>query len=122
MIDKKKDDLKPAQGQSIQTIQNPDNSPFTSNTVTIGHKPDKFILDFKSIYPQYTPDNQQFLVVSHRMVLLDPHVAKDFLAALKTNIETYEKNFGDVKVPKVKKGKMLAEGAVSTRDRPSYMG
>jgi hypothetical protein len=127
MIDKKKYDKAKQQApmQQVQAIQTPDNSPFPANTVTVGHKPDKFILDFKNIYPQYSPDNQPFLVVAHRMVLLDPHVAKDFFAAFKANMETYEKNFGEIKIPEaIKKGKKLAENrnATGTKDQPSYMG
>ena len=110
----------------MQAIQNIDNNPMLSNHQTVAHQPDRFILDFKATYPQYTPDNKATLVISHKVILLDPYYAKDFLNVLKANIEKYEKKYGAIKKPaEIKKAekemKNLEKEATGT-EVPSYMG
>lgn len=113
--------------KEIQAIQNIDNSPLMSNQQTVAHQPDKFILDFKGAYPQYTPDNKQTVVINHKVVLMDPYIAKDFLNILKLNIERYEKQFGEIKKPvQIKKAEkemreLQKQAAIGT-EAPSYMG
>ncbi|MBW2975837.1 DUF3467 domain-containing protein [Candidatus Woesearchaeota archaeon] len=113
--------------KQVQAIQNIDNSPLMSNQQTVAHQPDKFIIDFKGVYPQYTPDNKQAIVVNHRVILLDPYVAKDFLDILKSNIERYEKKYGKIAKPaNIKKAekaiKKLQKQAATGTEAPSYMG
>lgn len=114
--------------QQVQGIQNVDKDPFTSNQQTVAHQPGKFILDFKNVYVQFTPDNKPVPVVNHRIILLDPYYTKDFLRVLKDNIEKYEKNFGEIKKPKEleigeKEAKKLQEQSTTTTEKPpSYMG
>jgi len=114
--------------QPVQGIQNVDKDPFTSNQQTIAHQPDKFILDFKNFYMQFAPDNKLFPVINHRVILLDPYQAKDFLKVLKGNIEKYEKKFGEIKKPAAfkiaeKEAKNLQEQATNATEKPpSYMG
>ena len=113
--------------KEIQAIQNLDNYPLMSNQQTVAHQPDKFILDFKGAYPQYTPDNKQTLVINHKVVLMDPYTAKDFLNILKSNLERYEKQFGKIKKPEQvikaeKEIKALQKEAATGTETPSYMG
>ena len=113
--------------KEMQAIQNIDNTPMMSNQQTVAHQPDRFILDFKAAYPQYTPDNKPTLVISHRVILLDPYYAKDFLEVLKSNIEKYEKRFGTIKKPAnvikaEKEMKKLEKEEASGTEVPSYMG
>lgn len=83
----------------IEAIQTVDNSPLMSNSCTVGHHPGKFILDFKSIYEQYAPDGKATPVINHKTILMDPYMAKMFLDTLTTNVQNYEKKFGEIKKP-----------------------
>ena len=111
----------------VQGIQNFDNSPFMSNQQTIAHEPDKFILDFKNIYPQFTLDNQPTVVINHKVILLDPYGVKEFFRALKENIDKYEKKFGEIKKPEQimkaeKEIKNIQRQTTTGTETPSYMG
>lgn len=113
--------------KEMQALQNIDNAPMLSNQQTVAHQPDRFILDFKAAYPQYTPDNKPTLVISHKVILLDPFNAKDFLNVLKANIEKYEKKYGQIKKPAhilkaEKEMKSLEKQAATGTEVPSYMG
>jgi hypothetical protein len=113
--------------KQVQAIQNIDNAPMLSNQQTVAHQPDKFILDFKGVYPQYTPDNKESIVISHKLVMLDPYSTKKFLNVLKDNIARYEKKFGEIKKPShVKKAekefKKMQKKAATGTEAPSYMG
>ena len=64
------------------------------------------INDFKGIFPQFTPDNKAQMAISHKVVLMDPHTAKEFVKMLSDNIKNYEKKFGKIKTPsEIKKAK-----------------
>ena len=111
----------------VQGIQNLDQSPFISNQQTIAHEPNRFIIDFKSIYTQFTPDNQPTAVVNHRVILIDPFDVKEFLKALRDNIEKYEKRFGEIKKTDqlIKAEKELKENikhVTTASSKPQYMG
>lgn len=118
----------------MQTVQQLDHSPLMSNQHTVSHQPDRFIIDFKGIYPQFTPNNKPHMVVSHKVVLLDPYDAKELLKNLETNIKRYEEEFGPIKTPKhikqaMKQKKKKAKErtrekkkTVKSSDKPSYMG
>jgi hypothetical protein len=114
--------------QEVKGVNNIDHNPFFSNTQTIAHQPDKVILDFKNIHPQFTPDNKPIQVVNHRVVILDPHTAKEFMKILRENMERYEKKFGKIKKPasmaKAEKEakKQSKKEAVVVAERPHYMG
>lgn len=113
----------------MQGVQHLDHFPLMSNQHTVSHQPDKFIIDFRGIYPQFAPDNKPQAVVTHKVVILDPYVAKDLLDNLSKNIKKYEERFGKIKesdaLKKAKKEqkkvgkKKKAKGSVQ---RPSYMG
>ena len=110
----------------IQGVQNLDKEPFASNQQTVAHEPDKFILDFKNLYAQYSPDNQPVPVVNHRVILLDTYAAKEFLRVLKENVEKYEEKFGKIKKPdsiiKAKKEIQKAKPSATGSPALSYMG
>ena len=113
--------------KQIPAIQNIDNAPMLSNQQTVAHQPDKFILDFKGVYPQYTPDNKETIVISHKVILMDPYSAKNFMTVLKDNIARYEKKFGEIKKPAhvtkaEKELKKLQKQAATGTEAPSYMG
>lgn len=110
-------------------IQNLDNFPLMTNQHTIVHQPDKFIIDFKGIYPQFTPDNKPQMVAAHKVVLLEPFAAKEFVKTLSENIKKYEDKYGKIKVPSaVEKAKKESRKAGKKKKgkaephRPSYMG
>jgi hypothetical protein len=89
--------------KEVQAVQHFDHFPLMSNHQTVSHQPDKFMLDFQGIFPQFSPDNKQSMVISHKMIILDPHIAKKFFNTLKENIQRYEERFGKIKDPKQNK-------------------
>ena len=114
--------------QEIPGVNNVDKNPFTSNEQTVQHQPDKVLLDFKNIYPQFV-GKEPIMVVNHRVILLDLYNAKDFLRVLKENIDKYEKKFGEIKkseavVKAEKEIKNLQKEATTATavERPSYTG
>ena len=116
------------QKKEMPLLQNLDNNPLLSNHHTIIHHPDKFIIDFKGIYPQFTPDNKPQMVATHKVIMLEPYAAKEFVESLSSNIKKYEEKFGKIKEPAaVKKArkeskKQGKKKAKTTSQRPSYMG
>ena len=67
------------------------------NFAIVAHSAAEFVLDFIRILPGLNKSK-----VRSRIVISPMH-AKTFLAALKDNIEKYEKKFGEIKVIKNKK-------------------
>jgi len=115
--------------KGMPLIQNLDNNPLLSNQHIIVYHPDKFIIDFKGLYPQFTPDNKPQMIVTHKVVILEPYAAKEFVKSLNNNIRKYEEKFGKIKEPEsVKKARKEQRKASkkkpkkSASQRPSYMG
>ena len=114
--------------QEIQGVNNVDNNPFTSNEQTVHHQPDKIVMDFKNIYPQFV-GNQPIMVINHKVILLDLYSAKEFLRVLKENIDKFEKKFGEIKkseavIKAEKEIKNLQKEATTATavEKPSYTG
>lgn len=113
----------------MQGIQNIDHSPMLSNQQTVSHQPDRFIIDFKGVFPQFTPDNNPQMVINHKVILMDPHVALEFFKTLETNIKRFEEKFGKIKPPKAleiakkdRDKKAKGKKKKSSSSKPSYMG
>lgn len=109
--------------QQMQVVNNADNKPFLSNEQTVAHQSDKFVLDFRSVYPQFV-QAQGMIILNHQVILLDSYNAKMLLNVLKESIDRYEKKFGEIKKPEtlIKAEKDLKKEAITTTERPTYMG
>ena len=94
--------------KEVTGVQNFDHFPLMSNHHTVSHQPDRFVIDFKGIYPQFSPDNKPQIVVAHKVILLDPYVAKNLLENLKSNVKKYEENFGKIKERQRRRGRRRA--------------
>lgn len=95
--------------------------PMKSNHQTVAHEPDMIVLDFKQVFPQFTPENQARMIVNHKTVFLDPYTAKQFLSVLQDNIERYEKTYGPIeKSTALKVAEKNNDG--KKEFKPSYMG
>lgn len=114
------------QDQKINAVQNFDNNPILSDHQTISHAPDKFLIDFKGINPQFTPDNQPTMIINHKLVLLEPYIAKEFLKILQENIQKFEEKYGEIKIPEsiktAQKEVIPSKENITTSEKPSYMG
>lgn len=104
----------------MPVIQNVEATPFSSNNQVINHEPGKFLLDFQSCYPRFTPDMTPTLVIDHRVIILDPHIAKALHRALGENLGKYETRFGTIKT--AHPPPPPAEPASTATQRPSYTG
>ena len=113
--------------KQIQLINNVDTNPFFSNEQAVNHNPEKFVIDFKSIAPQFVA-NEAIMVINHRIILMDVYMAKLFLGVLKDNISKYESKYGEVKKSRqlIKAEKdlktALKEATTTAVEKPDYMG
>ena len=111
--------------KQIQGIQNFDNNPFVSNQQNVTIQTDKILLDFKNIYSQFDPANNETIIINHKMIILDPYIAKLFAGIVNNSITEYEKQFGKIAKPKAM---AKAEEIAKTKTKPSsstfhsYMG
>lgn len=111
--------------QSIQAVNNLDNSAFFANHFTASHEPDKFLLDFKNVHPEFTPDNKPVINIIHKVVMMDPFFAKSVLQVLQENIKKYEKKFGKIKKPEAlvkAEKKRISTKEKATGTKPNYLG
>jgi hypothetical protein len=74
---------------------------FLAEEIAISHSPVRFVLDFKNISPRIDIPGQPIRhVLKHKIIKVDPFVAKDLLEIFRQNIEKYEKQFGKIEKPK----------------------
>jgi hypothetical protein len=96
---------------------------FFSDSVTVSHNPQKFILDFTQTTPRFDviiDERQQSFAIKHKTIMLDPVVAKNFVEVLKENVARFEKNFGKIRMPEARKEK--SEAADVSDGKYSYIG
>jgi len=92
--------------EKVNIHVDPGEEAFFTDTVTVSHTQAKFVIDFSQTTPRFDyigDSHQQVFVIKHRVVIMDPVVAKNFLNILKENIKKYEKKFGKIETPKKKK-------------------
>ena len=65
-----------------------------SNLVLVAHSPSEFVLDFTQVLPGLPKAK----VISR--IILSPQHAKGLLHALNENIQKFESQFGEIKLPK----------------------
>lgn len=97
------------------------NKPFYSDSVSVLHNQNQFIMDFKQTTPRMDVvgvEQKINFVTIHDTVVMPPMVAKSMLDILKDSVEKYEKNFGKIKLPKQKKQKETKAETVND----SYIG
>jgi len=95
---------------------------FFSDYLVVSHSPSKFILDFVQVTPRFDrigDDMQQSIVMKHKTIMVDPQVAKNILEILDDNIKKYEKNFGKIKVEKIK---IKRDGEKYLEETTRYIG
>lgn len=63
-----------------------------SNLALISHSPAEFVIDFTRMLPG-VPKTKVYA-----RIIMTPQHAKSLLAALKDNVEKYEKQFGEIKL------------------------
>ena len=98
-----------------------------SNHQNVTFQPDKILLDFKNIYPQYDSNNNETAVINHRVIILDSYGAKLLLEVMNKIISEYEKKYGEIKKPeaiiKAEEGLREFEKQAKTgSSKHSYMG
>lgn len=98
---------------------------FFSNSVTVSHTKDTFVLDFSQITPRFETvgnERHQSFVVKHKTLVMTPTFVKDFLNTIKTNVDNYEKKFGEIKVPSNKERVKKDEKELEFSEYSSYIG
>ncbi len=94
---------------------------FFTDGLTTSFNPNKFILDFKQGVPRTDPSpdgDQRTIVIKHNVIIMDVQLAKLFSEYLVKNIQNYEEQFGEIKLPKQKKTK----ASKKTELEKSYIG
>jgi len=95
-----------------------DEQPLLSNAQTVSHAPDRFVIDFKGTYPQFSESNSPLILVNHKSVLLDPYMAKEFLRIFEENVKKYEETYGEIKTPEtIEKYKSMEKDALKNSER-----
>lgn len=75
-----------------------------ANLALISHSPAEFVLDFTRLLPG-VPKTKIYA-----RIIMTPQHAKSFSAALKDNLEKYEKQFGEIKVINAQPGEISRMG------------
>jgi hypothetical protein len=74
---------------------------FLAEEVAVSHSPVRFVIDFKSMSPRIDIPGQPIRhILKHKIIKLDPFIAKDLLDVFRQNIEKYEKQYGKIEKPK----------------------
>jgi hypothetical protein len=81
------------QGNLQVELPNDDNLVRYSNFAIVSHSPEELVMDFARMLP----GKDGAKVVSR--VVMTPRNAKMFMRALVTNIENFEKKFGEISMP-----------------------
>lgn len=103
-----------------------DENPWFSESVSVTHSPDRFLLDFKLINPQFNMENKPTFIAIHKVVLIDIYLAKNLLKLLSEQIKKYEDKFGKIEKPEaIKKAERMMKSTTTATvpfDKPSYVG
>ena len=114
--------------QEVPAFQHFDENPQRCNEYTYHWEPDRIIIDFKAITPQFGPGGQPLhLMISHKTIALDPWLAKMLAVQMDSAVKEYEKRFGKIEQSKAqlkatKEAKRIQTATASQVEKPSYMG
>lgn len=86
------------QGNLKIELPNDDNIVKYSNFAIVSHSPEEFVIDVARIMP----GKQEAKVVSR--IIMTPKNAKNFANAMMSNIQGYEKQFGEIVLPQAPGG------------------
>ncbi|MBS3165366.1 DUF3467 domain-containing protein [Candidatus Woesearchaeota archaeon] len=103
-------------------VQELDRQPLYCNQMTVSHSPTQFFLDFRLVYPQFSPDNQQATVALHKLIVLEPYHLKETIKVLQENVQRYEKAYGKITTPKAVERAKKAHKSTGAISAPEYMG
>lgn len=105
---------------------------FFAHEMSIDFNPTQFIFDFRCITPRSdirTKETQSpFVKITHNIVMIDPHHAKDIHRVLGNVLEQYEKQFGKIEKPNAIKAfekkhkKEMEQAKKEISKAPSYLG
>ncbi|MBW2963925.1 DUF3467 domain-containing protein [Candidatus Woesearchaeota archaeon] len=104
---------------------------FYCHELSVNYNPLQFTIDFKEITPRVDPRSKQgpIMNIRHNVVMLDPWHAKQMLGLLNKVVSDFERDFGEIKRPKVldmMEKKMKKKGDAKkdekTTTAPSYFG
>ncbi len=106
-----------------------DGDAFFCHEISVNFNPLQFVLDFKSVTPRVDvrSKNGPSIRIKHNVVLMDPFHAKKTVELLSRVIADYEKQFGEIKKPKViekmeKNAKKKSDSKSKTFKTPTYFG
>lgn len=110
--------------KQIKGIQELDKTPLFCNQMTVSHSLTEFFIDFRTVYPQFAPDNTQTPMVIHRTIVVGPYHLKEIIKTLNENVEHYEKEYSKIKEPVgLKKARKRATSQLrAAASAPEYMG
>lgn len=79
-----------------------------SNVMRVSHSPFEFTFDFGAM--PVGPEDAGAVTVYNRIIMSPAH-AKIMLGALEENIKTFERKFGEIKLPELKEGKPVVSSS-----------
>ena len=110
-----------------------DGEPFFAHEVSVNFNPMQFIIDFRNVTPRNDPrtkGRRPSLHLRHNVVMVDTWHMLQIRNLFAKMVETYEKEFGKIKKPKVietfekkhKKPKTNPDEIEDKTEVPSYFG
>ncbi|MFA5406769.1 MAG: hypothetical protein WC307_05425 [Candidatus Nanoarchaeia archaeon] len=90
--------------QRVNVVPNVGEELFFSNQIDMRFYPDSFKIDFKQINQQVDRIGDQkndSIVINRRSIALTPMIMKQFVLIVNNILATYEKQHGEIKLPKV---------------------
>ena len=99
---------------------------FYSNDFGISVSNIEIVLDFRQTLPRIDIPSKGNIIssmaVKHNPIIMPPKTAKMLIALLKENIERYEKEYGEIKLPKKWRGKAKQVISVTGSEKLGYIG
>jgi hypothetical protein len=89
---------------------------FLTNQVDLRFYPDLFKIEFKQVNQQVDrigESRQETLIINRRSIALTPLVMKQFVGIVNNMLANYEKQHGEIKLPKLPKKRKAARKSTS---------
>lgn len=97
---------------------------FFANQIDMRFFPDLFKIDFKQMNQQVDRIGEEVnntLIINRRSIALTPMMMKQFSGIVNNIVVNYEKEFGEIKLPKVVKPKKV-DSEIVTQSNEGYIG
>ena len=110
--------------KKLNVVPNFKDEVFLANQIDMRFYPDLFKLEFKQVNHQVDrlgDDKQETLIINRRSIGLTPLMMKQLVGIISNMLTNYEKQHGEVKVPKLRKPRKKPASS-ARRSSSDYIG